>query len=122
MITDSAYPPLSDSGDTLPETMTAPRSWFDFGVDLTTEISSDHPSPYPGVQMTFERYTVERQRCAKDLFTVTMRMGELEEALVLEADGGIEATRLEVVLESARAEGERLEERLLQLEGSIRSL
>jgi hypothetical protein len=72
--------------------------------------------------MNFELYTAERERCAKELFTVTMKMGELEEALVLEADGGIEGTRLEVVLELARAEGERLEERLLQLEGSIRSL
>ena len=40
--------------------------------------------------MNFELYTAERERCAKELFTVTMKMGELEEALVLEADGGIE--------------------------------
>ena len=72
--------------------------------------------------MTFELYTAERERCTEELFTVIMKMGEIEEALVLEADGGIESRRLGAVLESARAEGERLDNRLLQLEGSIRSL
>ena len=72
--------------------------------------------------MNFELYTAERERCAEELFTVTMKMSEIEEALVLEADGDNESRRLQQVLQSARAEGERLEKRLLQLEGSIRSL
>ena len=71
--------------------------------------------------MTFELYTAERDRCAEELLTVTVRMGELEDALMLEADCGVEGSRLEACLEASRAEGERLEERLLQLEGSVGS-
>ena len=72
--------------------------------------------------MTFELYTAERQRCAEDLFAVTLKMGELEEALVLETEGSIESSRLEAALESTRAESGRLEGRLVQLEGTIGSL
>ena len=69
--------------------------------------------------MTFELYTAERERCAEELSTVTMKMGELEDALMLEADRSVESSRLEAALAATRAEGERLEERLLQLEGSV---
>ena len=48
--------------------------------------------------------------------------GELEDALMLEADCSVESSRLEAALGATRAEGERLEERLLQLEGSVGSL
>ncbi len=72
--------------------------------------------------MTFELYTAERERCADELSTVTMKIGELEDALMLEVDCSIESSRLEAALGATRAEGERLEERLLQLEGSVGSL
>ena len=71
--------------------------------------------------MTFELYTAERERCAEDLSALTRRMGELDDALMLEADSSVESSRLEAALEATRAEGERLEERLLQLEGSVGS-
>ena len=71
--------------------------------------------------MPFELYTAERERCAEDLSALTMRMGELDDALMLEADTSVESSRLEAVLEATRAEGERLEERLLQLEGAVGS-
>ena len=71
--------------------------------------------------MTFELYSAERERCAEDLLNVTARIGELEEALILEAHG-IESGRLEFALEATRAESGRIEDRLLQLEGSIGSL
>ena len=69
--------------------------------------------------MTFELYCAERDRCVEDLFAVTMKLGELEEALVSETAGALESHRLEAALASTRAESERLEERLVQLEGSI---
>ena len=91
-------------------------------VDLTTEVSSSYSTQIKsGVQMTFELYTAERERCAEDLFAVTMKMGEIEEALVLEAEGGTECSRLEAALELTRAESGRLEDRLLQLDGSLGS-
>jgi hypothetical protein len=91
-----------------------------FVVDLTTDVSSRCSTQInSGVQMTFELYIAERERCSEDLFAVTMKMGELEEALDLEIAGGIEGSRLEAALAYTRAEGERLEDRLLQLEGSI---
>jgi hypothetical protein len=71
--------------------------------------------------MTFELYTAERERCAEDLFNVTARIGELEEALILEVQGGIESNRLKFALEATRAESGRIEDRLLQLDGSIGS-
>lgn len=74
-----------------------------------------------GVQMTFELFAAERKRCAEDLHAVTRKLGELEEAIVLEA-GGIEGRRLEAALSCIKSDGERLEYRLLQLEGSIGSL
>lgn len=69
--------------------------------------------------MTFELFAAERERCAEDLHVITMKIGELEEASVLEVDGGIAGHQLEVALSSVRAEGERLEDRLHQLESSI---
>ncbi len=51
-----------------------------------------------------------------------MNMGELEDALMLEADCSVESSRLEAALGATRAEGERLEDRLAQLEGSVGSL
>ena len=42
--------------------------------------------------MTFELYTAVRERCTEDLATVTMRLGELEEALMLEADCSAESS------------------------------
>lgn len=80
-----------------------------------------HNANHPGVQMTFEFYSAERERCAEELFSVTMKMGELEEALVLETGECVESRRLEMALASTRAESERLEKRLIQIEGSIRS-
>ena len=80
-----------------------------------------HNANHPGVQMTFELYSAERERCAEELFSVTMKMGELEEALVLETAECVESRRLEMALASTRAESERLENRLIQLEGSISS-
>lgn len=71
--------------------------------------------------MTFELFAAERKRCAEDLHAVTRKLGELEEAIVLEA-GGIEGRRLEAALSCIKSDGERLEYRLLQLEGSIGSL
>jgi len=44
--------------------------------------------------MTFEFYSAERERCAEELFSVTMKMGELEEALVLETESASRAVGL----------------------------
>jgi len=94
---------------------------FYFNIDRGSEDASGIGSTQItwGVQMTFELYSTERARCAEDLSALTIRMGEIEEALASESPECVESLRLELALASTRAESERLEARLVELEGSI---
>lgn len=72
--------------------------------------------------MPFELFNAERERCVTDLRTVVVKRSELEEALNLETAHGIQRALLEAALTSCRAEIERLEDRIDQLDASIASL